>query len=181
MATQAEWNGVKFEVWPSFVRPIESLDTSLGIEFERNEDTEGQPATQITRRKLQTISLTYKSILGLWVDPKLDLDCWNWHIVNGFYAPFYLNGQDLYGRNFIITKADMSSSYIDPQGRILYADFSLEFEEYAEEARGLKVDKGFAMTVTPGIGTGATTEQQRALGLTANTNDRFRLVARHAS
>lgn len=146
----AEWNGFVWEVGPGCVRPITSLESSRSVSVERNEDKEGEPATQTVALDLMTIDLTYEAVLSATGrDPRDEYGEW-WRNV-GVYAPFYLGGRKYLGDLFLLKSASPSDVVLDSQGRWLKATIKLGFEEYAEDASGLKTEKTVISGLTPGI------------------------------
>lgn len=172
MPIQAQWHDITLETGSRFIKTFKSLDTEIGLDFERNDDTEGEPATQTVRRKLQKITFSYDALASLGVWPKLEFEGWTWQLAHGIHAPFYINGQSFMDREFIVTNCKMSSQVIDNQGRIIYAQIDVEMEEYAEEPSGLKIDKGIDIGFTPGIQAYQSDELDRALRTRASENDR---------
>ena len=140
MGLQAEWNGMRFEVAPGSVRPVSSLSTSRGISVERNEDKEGEPATQAIAFELQTVDLSYtvaRSATG--EDPRAVYGSW-WGMP-GIYAPLYVGGRQFGSCLFMLSKVSASDVTLDNAGEWLACTIQLSFEEYAEDESGLKVDK----------------------------------------
>lgn len=180
MAVFAQWDEFDFEVSSEAVRSFESISTGMKLEYERNGDTEGQEATQTVRRGLQTISLKYKALAHLNVKPKDDLTKWFDAISKGTHAPFYIAGENFYGEDFLVKSVDMDSETVDTAGNIVFAEFSVEFEEYCEEPSGLKIDKGVETSFTPGIQDYEQSERDQYLRDTASKEDRLRLAKKGA-
>lgn len=152
MATQAEWNGFTWCVRPGCVRPITSLGSSRSVSVERNEDKEGEPATQTVALDLMTIDVEYTaSLAATGRDPRDEYGEW-WRNV-GTYAPFYLNGRKYLGDLFMLRSASPSDVVLASDGSWLSATISLAFEEYAEDASGLKLEKREIGGLNPGIAT----------------------------
>lgn len=152
MATQAEWNGFRWGVEPGCVRPITDISSERSVSVERNEDKEGEPATQTVALDLMTIELSYTAAVGATGrDPRDEYGEW-WRSV-GTFAPFYLNGRKYMGDLFLLKSAAPSDVVLGPDGRWLSATISLSFEEYAEDESGLKLDKREVAGLTPGITT----------------------------
>lgn len=131
------------------MRPISSIDSSRSVSVERNDDKEGEPATQTVALDLMTISVSYEaawSATGR--DPRDEYGEW-WRNV-GVYAPFYLNGRKYLGDLFMLMSAKPSDVVLDNSGQWVKATIELEFEEYSEDASGLKSDK----TVIDGLRAG---------------------------
>lgn len=150
MSVQAEWNGFVWEIRPGCARPITSLDSSRSVSVERNEDKEGEPATQTVALDLMTIDLTYDAVrAATGRDPRDEYGEW-WRNV-GVYAPFYLNGRKYMGDLFLLKSAKPSDVVLDSEGAWLKATISLSFEEYAEDASGLKLESREIGGLSPGI------------------------------
>lgn len=150
MGVQAEWSGNVFSVEPGNVRSLGSISASRSVSVERNEDKEGEPATQTVAFDLMTLSVSYpviRSACG--EDPRSVYGAW-WRLV-GTYAPFYLGGRAFMADKFLLKKADMSDIETDSSGNVLMCTIALDFEEYAEDASGLKADKGASTGLRPGI------------------------------
>lgn len=140
MATQAEWNGFRWGVEPGCVRPIKDISANRSVSVERNEDKEGEPATQTVALDLMTIDLSYSAVLSATGrDPRDEYGEW-WRNV-GVFAPFYLNGRKFLGDLFLLKSAAPSDVILGPDGRWLSATITLAFEEYAEDESGLKLEK----------------------------------------
>lgn len=150
MAIQAEWNGFAWKVEPGCVRPIASIGGKRSVSVERNEDKEGEPATQTVALDLMSFTVTYnavKSATGR--DPRDEFGEW-WRNV-GVYAPFYLNGRKYLGDLFMLKDAEPSDVLLAADGSWLSATITLSFEEYAEDASGLKLEKREISGLTPGV------------------------------
>ena len=168
MATQAEWNGFRWGVEPGCVRPITDLASNRSVSVERNQDKEGEPATQAVALDLMTIDLSYTAaVSATGRDPRDEYGEW-WRNV-GVYAPFYLNGRKYLGDLFLLKSAAPSDVILGPDGRWLSATISLAFEEYAEDESGLKLDKRevsglraglTTQTVTTAVSVGPTDAQR---------------------
>ena len=150
MAVQAEWNGFQWKVEPGCVRPIGDIDGNRSVSVERNEEKEGEPATQTVALDLMTFTVTYTASLGgTGRDPRDEYGEW-WRNV-GVYAPFYLNGRKYLGGLFMLKTAKASDIQLGADGRWLTASIELSFEEYTEEPSGLKAEKNEIAGLTPGI------------------------------
>lgn len=150
MATQAEWNGFRWGAESGCVRPIASIDGNRSVSVERNEDKEGEPATQTVALDLMSFTVTYTAALAATGrDPRDEYGEW-WGNV-GVYAPFFLNGRQYLGDLFLLTDAKASDVSLSPDGSWLSASIELSFEEYAEDASGLKADKREISGLTPGV------------------------------
>ena len=152
MAVQAEWNGFRWMVQPGAVRPISDISATRSVSVERNEDKEGEPATQTVALDLMTIDLSYTAaVSATGRDPRDEYGEW-WRNV-GVFAPFYLNGAKYLGDLFLLKSADPSEIVLGPDGRWLSATITLAFEEYAEDESGLKIDKREVSGLRPGLTT----------------------------
>ena len=150
MATQAEWNGFRWGTEPGCVRPIASIDGNRSVSVERNEDKEGEPATQTVALDLMAFTVTYTAALtATGRDPRDEYGEW-WGNV-GVYAPFFLNGRQYLGDLFLLTDAKASDVSLSQDGSWLSASIELSFEEYAEDASGLKADKREISGLTSGV------------------------------
>lgn len=150
MAVQAEWNGFTWQVEPGQVRPFGDLSTARSVSVERNEDKEGEPATQTVALDLMTIDVTDPAVVtATGRDPRDEYGEW-WRSV-GVYAPFYLNGRKFMGDLFMLKSANASNITFASDGRWLSADIELSFEEYAEDESGLKLDKREIAGLAPGM------------------------------
>lgn len=176
MAIQAQWHDIVLESSTRAMRTFKSFETEIGLDYERNDDTEGKPATQTVRRKLQKIKFSYDALASLGVWPKVEFEGWTWQLAQGTHAPFYINGESFLNREFIVTNVKMSSEVINQSGFIVYAQIDVEMEEYAEEPSGLKVDKGFEINFAPGIQGYQQSEVDAALRARANENDKILTV-----
>ena len=156
MSVQAEWNGFTWKVEPGCVRPIGSIDGNRSVSVERNEDKEGEPATQAVALDLMTFTVSYTaSLAATGRDPRDEYGEW-WRNV-GIYAPFYLNGRKYLGDLFLLKSAKASDHLLAADGSWLAATIELSFEEYAEDASGLKLDKRDVSGLTPGVMTQTST------------------------
>lgn len=152
MVVQAEWNGFVWQVGPGCVRPITDLASNRSVSVERNQDKEGEPATQTVALDLMTIDLSYTAaVSATGRDPRDEYGEW-WRNV-GVFAPFYLNGRKYLGDLFLLKSAAPSDVILGPDGRWLSATISLSFEEYAEDESGLKLDKREVSGLRPGLTT----------------------------
>lgn len=140
MGLQAEWNGMRFEVSPGRVAPLVDLSATREVDVERNEDKEGEPATQTVAYSLQTLDLSYRVVrAATGEDPRATYGQW-WGQV-GVYAPLFLGGKQFLSCLFMLKSANPSNIMLDNDGRWLACDIALSFEEYAEDESGLKLDK----------------------------------------
>lgn len=150
MAIQAEWNGFQWKVEPGCVRPIASIGGSRSVSVERNEDKEGEPATQTVAIDPMTFDVTYTAALGATgTDPRWEYGYFRDRV--GQYAPFYLNGRKYLGDLFLLKSADASDQQLAADGTWLSCTVSLSFEEYSEDASGLKSEKTVIAGLTPGV------------------------------
>lgn len=150
MGVQAEWSGMRWEVQPGNVRPLGSISGTRSVKVERNDDKEGEPATQTVALELMTLSVEYtvlRSATG--EDPRGVYGQW-WNLV-GKYAPFYLGGRAFMAELFMLKSADCDGIELDPSGNVTAIDIKLEFEEYSEEPSGLKAETGRQIDLAPGI------------------------------
>lgn len=145
----AEWSGMVWEVAPGKVRPFSSISGNRSVKVERNEDKEGEPATQTVALELMTLSVEYQEVLtATGHDPRDRYGAW-WRLV-GTYAPFYLNGRRFMADLFMLKSANFSDLEVDASGNALSLTIQLEFEEYSEDASGLKTQET-AYSLSPGI------------------------------
>ena len=150
MAIQAEWNGFAWKVEPGCVRPITSIGGSRSVSVERNEDKEGEPATQTVAIDLMTFDVSYTAALGATgTDPRWEFGYFRDRV--GQYAPFYLNGRKYLGDLFLLKDAKPSDVLLAADGSWLSATITLNFEEYSEDASGLKSEKTVIGGLTPGV------------------------------
>lgn len=139
MSVQAEWSGFYWEVAPGAVRPLGGLSAGQSLQVERNEDKEGEPATQVVSRELMTLDVDYvcaRAATG--EDPYEKFEDWRWML--GTYAPFYLGGKKFGCDLWMLKDVKLSDMALDNLGRALSATISLSFEEYAEDESGLKAE-----------------------------------------
>lgn len=171
---QAQWHTLTFQQSSACVRSLTDISISESLETDKTEDSEGKEPEQAVRLSLQTISLSYKVAMAAGVNPYNELTMLKGLLAGGIYAPFYIGGQS-YGRcNFLLTKVEQSSSIIDGHGNMREAEFSLEFEEFAEEG-GKRVDKGASVLYTPGIASNnGGSSVLTALRMTASQSERAR-------
>ena len=145
----AEWSGMVWEVKPGCLRPFKTLSGNRSVKVERNEDKEGEPATQTVALELMTLSVEYDEVvMATGHDPRDRYGAW-WRLV-GTYAPFYLNGRPFMADLFMLKSANFSDLTADADGNVLKLTIQLEFEEYAEDASGLKT-QDTAYQLSPGI------------------------------
>lgn len=150
MGLQAEWNGMRFEVAPGNVRPIGSLSTTRGVSVERNQDKEGEPATQTVALDLMTLDVSYTAVQSATGEnPRGTYGTW-WRYV-GTYAPFFLGGRKFMADLFMLKSCNMSDAVVDGRGEIVSCTIELSFEEYAEDESGLKTEKTVISGLTPGV------------------------------
>lgn len=173
MPVQAQWHDIVFETSATRVRPIVKFSTGMKLDYERHDDTEGEPATQAVRRGLQTIDISYRALASVGIWPKIEVEGWMWNLGIGMHAPFYIHGESFLDREFICTKVDMDSEIVRGDGFIIDANINITLEEYAEEASGLKIDKGFEINFTPGIQSYTQDEYNAALNTRASNNDKL--------
>ena len=149
MGLMAEWSGMRFEVEPGNVRPIGSLSGTRSVSVERNEDKEGEPATQVVSLDLMTLDVEYtvaRAATG--EDPRSVCGQW-WHLV-GTYAPFYVCGSAFMAELFLLKSVSYSDILQGPDGRFESVKIALSFEEYAEDESGLKAEST-AYRLSPGV------------------------------
>lgn len=147
---QCEWSGMVWDWSPGSALPISSLSGKRSVSVERNEDKEGKPATQTVALDLMTLDVSYtvhRSATGK--DPRGEYGKW-WNLV-GTYAPFFIGGRAYMAQLFMLKEADCSDAEIDRDGNFLSLTIDLKFEEYSEDASGLKATKGAAISLKPGV------------------------------
>lgn len=163
----AEWSGMVWEIKPGTLRPLKSISGKRSVKVERNEDKEGEPATQTVALELMTLSVSYDEVrAATGHDPRDRFGAW-WRLV-GTYAPFYLNGRPFMADLFMLKSADFSDLSCDPDGNVLKLTVNLEFEEYAEDASGLKTQETefqlspgiYQQTATSAVDVGPTDQQK---------------------
>lgn len=176
MSVQAEWNGFVWGVTPDRARPIASFSSTLSTSVERNEDKEGEPATQTVARDLITIDLEYEVVRAAGgLAPKEEYKGWTLWV--GTYAPFFLGGEKYLADLYLLTEATPSDVIMAADGEWQAAKISLHFEQYAEDESGLKLDSitqdglipgVMEQTVTSAVSVGPS-ETQKAGKMPANT------------
>ena len=140
MAVQAEWNGFLWQIGPGLSCPISDLSTSRSVSVERNEDKEGEPATQTVAHDLITVDITYQEArVATGRDPFETYHGW-WYWV-GTYAPLYMHGEKFLVDLLMLKSVTPSDVILAPDGSWLSCSIQLSFEEYAEDESGLKLDK----------------------------------------
>ena len=172
---QAQWHDMTWEMSMERVRALTSLSTSIGLDIEKNDDSEGAPPTQVVRRKLQTLDIEYTVNAATGVDPRSEYGAWWNRVTAGIHAPFYLGGQQFCACDYLLTEASFAPPIINADGRVVEASISVKFEEYSEDPSGLKADKGQTVNLTPGIQDYYGTERDNTLRITASEADRSRL------
>ena len=139
MSVQAEWNGFVWGIQPGRVCPLSSFSSSLSVSVERNEDKEGEPATQTVARDLIQLDVEYVCTrAGEGVDPKSEYKGWGLWV--GTYAPFFMGGEKYMADLYMLKDASPSDVVIGPDGSWQSATIKLTFEQYAEDESGLKAD-----------------------------------------
>ena len=150
MGVQAQWSTMRWEVSADRVKTIGELSASRSVTVERNDDKEGEPATQTVALDLMTVSLSYdvhRSAIG--GDPRSEYGAW-WRLV-GTHAPFFLGGRKFMADSFLLKDAKASNVVCGSTGQVMSLTIDLEFEEYAEDASGLKAERGREISLTPGV------------------------------
>lgn len=139
MAQQVTWHKFRWGYDAKCVRSVEDLSTGRSINVERNPDKEGEPASQTVALELATISFSYTVSAAAGGNPRKEYEAINECL--GVHAPLYLNGSKFMASRMMLKSADASDWVLDPHGRAVSVRVSLKFEEYAEDASGLKKQK----------------------------------------
>lgn len=171
MATQITWHTFRWGYDASCIRSVEDLSTSRAVNVERNQDKEGEPATQTVALELATIAFSYTVSAAAGGDPRKEYEAIN--ECPGVHAPLYLNGAKFLANEMMLKSVDASDWVLDAMGRASSVRISVKFEEYAVDASGLKlqqVAKKSALRpgvrskpkATSALGVGATAAQKAA-------------------
>ncbi len=139
MATQIAWHEFEWGYDAAHVRSVEGLSTGRGVSVDRNADKEGEPATQTVALDLVTLSFSYTLMLAAGCSPRAEYEAINECL--GVHAPLYLNGSRLLANEMMLKSVDASDWLLDGNGRPVSVKVSVKFEEYAEDASGLKLNK----------------------------------------
>ena len=137
MATQISWHTFSWGYSAGCIRSIDDLSTSRSIDVERNEDKEGEPATQSVALSLADLSFSYTVATAAGGNPRSEFAAINNCL--GVHAPLYLNGSRFPVNELLLKSVDASDWVLDGSGRAVSVNISLKFEEYAVDASGLKV------------------------------------------
>lgn len=165
MATQAKWHKFSWGYSASRIISVESLSTGHSISVERNEDKEGEPATQSVALELVTLSFEYTLTAAAGCNPRREYEQMNECL--GVHAPFYLSGSPYLANEMMLKSVNASDYCLDAKGRVVRVKVSVEFEEYAEDASGLKMNKVNRDALRPGVRGGNTRTSALDIGCTS--------------
>lgn len=150
MGVQISWNTYVWGYSPDAIRSVNGLSVSTSVDVERNEEKDGQSATQTVALALATLSFSYDAVASAGVNPRSEYEYISSCI--GIHAPLYMNGKRFVCKEMMLKSVDASDWILDAKGRAISVKISLKFEEYAEEASGLKKQKTVkASALRPGI------------------------------
>lgn len=139
MATQISWHKFAWGYNGRRICSVDDLKTNRSVDVERNEDKEGQPATQTVAMALASVSFSYNVASGAGGNPYKE-----WQEIKdciGVHAPLFLNGKRFPVKELMLKSVDASDWVLDGKGRAVSVNISLQFEEYAVDASGLKLSK----------------------------------------
>ncbi len=139
MAIQITWHSFKWGFDTGCIRSVEDLSTSRSINVERNQDKEGEPATQTVALELASLSFSYTVSAAAGGSPRKEFEAIN--DCPGVHAPLYLNGSKFIANEMMLKSEDASDWVLDAKGRPTSVRISVKFEEYAVDASGLKLQK----------------------------------------
>ena len=165
---QASWNGITWGFSDKKIRSIDSMKMSRSVQIERNDDKEGEPATQTVAPELATLDMKFTIVSSAGgEDPRSAWADLFWSI--GTHAPFYLAGRMLMVPELLLLSVDADDWVFDKDGEAVSVTVSLKFEEYSEDAAGLKNDKGPSINLTPGVQEYNAEASAAALGMSSES------------
>lgn len=166
MATQITWHSLRWGYDAGCIRSVEDLSTSRAVNVERNQDKEGEPATQTVALDLATISFSYTVAAAAGGNPRKEYETVNECI--GVHAPLYLNGSKFLANEMMLKSVDASDWVLDSKGRAVSVKISVKFEEYAVDASGLKLQKvNRKSALRPGVQTAPKATSALSVGATS--------------
>lgn len=149
MAVQAAWHTLSWGYSPARVISVESFSTGRSVSVERNADKEGEPATQTVAFDLQTLSFSYTLNATAGCSPYSEYN--DARACLGIHAPFYLGGKRFPADEMLLKSVNTKDWVFGARGEAISVTVDVEFEEYAEDASGLKTEKGNATSLRPGM------------------------------
>lgn len=167
MAVQISWNGFTWGYNDGKIISVDELSTSRSVDVERNEDKEGEPATQTVALALASLSFSYVVSTSAGGSPLKEFTEMN--ECPGVHAPLYLNGARFIANEVMLKSCDSSDWILDGSGRAVSVKISLKFEEYAEDASGLKMSKVEKNSqLRPGVQTDASATSALSVGASSS-------------
>lgn len=167
MGVQISWNGMKWGYDAKCIRSVEDLTADRGISVERNEDKEGQPATQTVALDLATVSFSYTVSKAAGGKPRQEYG--SIFKALGVHAPLYLNGKRFAVKEMMLKSVSSSDWVLSAKGEPLSVKIAVTFEEYATDKSGLKKDKiTRASALRPGVKKAAKTTSALRVGASSS-------------
>lgn len=153
MAIMAQWLTKSWVVSAKKITALTSIQTSLSLETESNDDADGEAATNIRGYQLRKLPLTAKYAIATGTaDPRAEYE--SWEKLVGAYAPFYLAGRRFGAKNYLLSSVKATDIVMSNDGKWLEFILNLTLEEYASEASGSKSTvTGSKISKAPAIST----------------------------
>ena len=166
MAVQITWHTFKWGYDTGCIRTVEDLSTGRGINVERNQDKEGEPASQTVALELATLSFSYTVSAAAGGNPRKEYEAIN--ECPGVHAPLYLNGSKFLCGEMMLKSVKASDWVLDAKGRAVSVRISVDFEEYAVDSSGLKLQKvERSKALRPGVQTKPKATSALSVGATS--------------
>lgn len=167
MAVQAQWDTMMWWMSRESIRSLGSLSTSRELDIEKTEDDDGNIKSQAVRMKLDDLDITYKAARVGGVDPRSEFNEWYWRIGSGIHAPFYINGNQWLGQEYMLMKAEYDCEVFDANGVMQSCEIHLTFREYRTKGQYLD-DMSHNVSPTPGVREYRGNERDSALRVEAS-------------
>lgn len=166
MGYTAKWGPKGFLVSEKKIVPLGEVSTSITMKTDNGEDTSGTPPTNTRGRELQPVSFSTTYLRSAGVDPEAQFKAWG-DLVGESY-PLYIGNKRFGPKKLMLNGVDATMTYA-PNGLLLKADLTLNFEEYSE---------GGTSKLAAASASGGGGSVDAAMGATASRTDKtMRVVA----
>lgn len=166
---QAKWLTHKFEINSKQIKGLEDLNLAAALKYETQEVKGGKDKILDKGLEPENIPLSYTPAKAVGSDPRAEYDGWRKDL--GKSGALYLGGKRWGKDKFILTKANLSTNFMNNSGSIQLAKINLNFTEDYLTAVVKQAEKSETKTTTSAVSVGPTkAEKKKKIGMGDFTN-----------
>ena len=129
---QAKWLTHKFEINSDRIKGLESLDLATALKYDKQDVKGGKPKILDKGLEQENIPLSYTPAIVVGSNPRDEYDSWREDL--GKSGALYIGGKRWGNSKYILTKANLSTSFMNNNGVIQLANINIELrQDYLNE------------------------------------------------